>query len=445
MYRTLRVCGVVAVLLFSMLSGCLTENGDTQSENENNTTPNEKNENNSEVSNLNQEILELELEITNLENEISYLRQYYSNVTSNNNYTIDNMFDLIERLNTQIISLQSTNDNLSIFDNETKMIYSTIINSIETELNMINNLFSMDGQSDYFSQNPPTFIIYENYNHTMPYMNHENWNGGLWHRVTFDEQGVPKVQYSFGLHYVPTTAFHWGLVSVSKFLVTGEEKYLNDSLNISTWAVDNQSENGGWLWPFSYGFSGGVLGVMEENWYGAMTQGLGMSFLTRMYHITGNETYLSAAENATELFYQPVENGGVLRYYDGNPWYEEYPTPEAGSFVLNGYIYSLIGLYDLYATTNSTSGMELYYDGLDSLKNMISIFDLGCSSAYDLVHHSILNSAPNTANFLYHGLHISLLSIINSIEDNGYFDTVQNRWSEYSNGECFVSPNGANR
>ena len=196
---------------------------------------------------------------------------------------------------------------------------------------------------------------------------------------------------------------------------------------------------------FSYGFSGGVLGVMEENWYGAMTQGLGMSFLTRMYHITGNETYLSAAENATELFYQPVENGGVLRYYDGNPWYEEYPTPEAGSFVLNGYIYSLIGLYDLYATTNSTSGMELYYDGLDSLKNMISIFDLGCSSAYDLVHHSILNSAPNTANFLYHGLHISLLSIINSIEDNGYFDTVQNRWSEYSNGECFVSPNGANR
>ena len=76
--------------------------------------------------------------------------------------------------------------------------------------------------------------------------------------------------------------------------------------------------------------------------------------------------------------------------------------------------------------------MELYFDGLDSLKNMISIFDLGCSSAYDLVHHSILNSAPNTANFLYHGLHISLLSIINSIEGNGYFDTVQNRSSGYS-------------
>ena len=88
------------------------------------------------------------MEIIKLENEISYLRQYYSNVTNNNNYTIDNLFDLIERLNTQIISLQSTNDNLSIFDNETKMMYSTIINSLETELDMINNLFAMDGQSD---------------------------------------------------------------------------------------------------------------------------------------------------------------------------------------------------------------------------------------------------------------------------------------------------------
>ena len=56
MYRTLKVCGVVAVLLFSMLSGCLAENDDTQSENDNDTTLNEKYENNSEVTNLNQEI-----------------------------------------------------------------------------------------------------------------------------------------------------------------------------------------------------------------------------------------------------------------------------------------------------------------------------------------------------------------------------------------------------
>ena len=432
MNRILDVYAVATILLLVTISGCMSNSDDSESGNEVNTIES-------------QEISDLEKEIAELEKEISYLREYYQTMTTNNNYTIENLFEMIENLNSQIVSLQSTNGNLSIFDNETKTMYSTIINSLETELNLIQNLLSMNGQSDYFSMNPPTFIVYENYNHTMPYMNHENWNGGLWHRVTFDEQGVPKVQYSFGLHYVPTTAFHWGLVSVSKYLATGEEQYLNDSLNISTWAVANQSENGGWLWPFSYGFSGGVLGVMEENWYGAMTQGLGMSFLTRMYHITGNETYLSTAENATELFYQTVENGGFLRYYGGNPWYEEYPTPEAGSFVLNGYIYSLIGLYDLYATTNSRSGMELYYDGLNSLKNMISIFDLGCSSAYDLVHHSVLSSAPNTANFLYHGLHVSLLSIINSIEGDGYFDSVQNRWAGYSNGECFVSPNGANR
>ena len=430
-----RKVGLVLAFIFlmSMLSGCTNNEDDTVSYTE------------EDWNIINDEKKILENEIIQLHNQIDDLNIFLQGLLNMNNQTLNEAFTTIDNLNNQIEFLQKIINDSTVESQHEKESLLEQISILRFELDLILSQYELTGQSVYFSQNPPTFIEYDVYNHSGPYMNHANWRGGLWDRVTLDEDGIPKVQYYFGLEYVPTTAFHWGLVSISKYLTTGEQDFLNNSLNVSRWAVANQSENGGWLWPFSYGFSGGVLGVMEENWYGAMTQGLGMSFLTRMYDITGNQTYLDVAENATKLFNVSVENGGFLRYYGENPWYEEYPTPEGGSFVLNGYIYSLIGLYDLYATTGLNVSKKLYDDGVNSLINMISIFDLGCSTAYDLVHHSIISSAPNIANYMYHGLHISLLSIINSIEPGDPFKSIQERWSGYSNGVCFNSPNRANQ
>ncbi len=425
---------VLGIIFFmTMFSGCTDNEDDAVSYTE------------EDWSIINDEKKVLQNEIIQLENQIDDLNIFFQGLLNINNQTLNETFNIIENLNNQIEFLQNVINDSTVESQHEKETLLEEISILRFELNLILSQYEMTGQSVYFSQNPPTFIEYDVYNHSGPYMDHANWRGGLWDRVTFDEDGIPKVQYYFGLEYVPTTAFHWGLVSISKYLTTGEQDFLNNSLNVSTWAVANQSENGGWLWPFSYGFSGGVLGVIEENWYGAMTQGLGMSFLTRMYNVTGNETYLDAAKNATKLFNVTVENGGFLRYYGEYPWYEEYPTPASGSFVLNGYIYSLIGLYDLYATTGTNISKQLYDAGVNSLTNMISLFDLGCSSAYDLVHHSVLSSAPNIANFMYHGLHISLLSIINSIEPGNPFKSIQERWSGYSEGVCFNSPNRANQ
>ena len=102
-------------------------------------------------------------------------------------------------------------------------------------------------------------------------------------------------------------------------------------MEVAIWAVENQSETGGWGWFFNHSFHDGVLGDMYSGWYGGMTQGLGMSFLTRMYAETGNQSFKDAALNATELLTIPVDQGGVLRTYNGHSWYEEYPTPDAGS------------------------------------------------------------------------------------------------------------------
>ncbi|RJU81863.1 MAG: hypothetical protein DWB99_05505, partial [Candidatus Poseidoniales archaeon] len=42
-------------------------------------------------------------------------------------------------------------------------------------------------------------------------------------------------------------------------------------------------------------------------------------------------SFKDGALKATELLSIPVDQGGVLRTYNGHSWYEEYPTPDAGS------------------------------------------------------------------------------------------------------------------
>ncbi len=294
--------------------------------------------------------------------------------------------------------------------------------------------------NNYSNMSLNKISLIEIYNHSGTYINHHYWTGNS---LVFDENGIPKTQYVEGFGYVPTMIFHWGLVQYSKWIETQESVYLDNATKIANWAVVNQSNNGGWAWFFEHSFHRGILGSMDSNWYGGMTQGLGMSFLSRMYNATGNQSYMDAALKSTQLLSINVSDGGVLRHYQDYSWYEEYPTPDAGSFVLNGYIYTLIGLYDLIQEFNDSISIKLYQDGILSLSAMIGLFDLGCASSYDLVYHSVLGTAPNVAREEYHNTHVTLISVMNAIE-KGIFQSIEDRWIDYANGVCFSSPNGAN-
>lgn len=78
-----------------------------------------------------------------------------------------------------------------------------------------------------------------------------------------------------------------------------------------------------------------------------MGQGHGMSLLARAYYQSKKPEYLKAGLLSLRPFHADSSHGGVLAHFMGSlPWYEEYPT-QPPSFVLNGFVYSLIGLYDL--------------------------------------------------------------------------------------------------
>jgi heparosan-N-sulfate-glucuronate 5-epimerase len=201
------------------------------------------------------------------------------------------------------------------------------------------------------------------------------------------------------------------------------------------WFVRYQDHKGGWPISVKRKIIEGL--EIKPGWYSAMAQGQAMSLLTRVYYYTKNVTYLDAALRAISVFRIASENGGVRATFMGRyHWYEEYPTTPS-LYVLNGFIYSLIGLHDLTLAAPENQredAIALLKDGMKSLKMLLLMFDAGFGTFYDLRHIS-LQAAPNLARWDYHTLHISLLHFLSGIDNDPLFKTTAARWTGYTKGK----------
>ncbi|CAJ0581042.1 unnamed protein product, partial [Mesorhabditis spiculigera] len=211
----------------------------------------------------------------------------------------------------------------------------------------------------------------------------------------------------------------------------------------ANWAVSQQDEKGGWPIPVERSIADRKL-VLPPGWYSAMAQGHMISLLTRAWHDTRDENYLVSAVKALGLFEKLAQDGGVRNDFVGKlAWYEEYPTTP-GSFVLNGFMYSLIGLYDLSSIPeqnflNKTiadgimKASHLYSTGMQSLLALLPLYDTGSGSIYDLRHLG-LASAPNLARWDYHAVHVYLLQWLYLVSGEEQLAEIGQRWAGYARG-----------
>ncbi|KAJ1179225.1 hypothetical protein NDU88_004461 [Pleurodeles waltl] len=203
----------------------------------------------------------------------------------------------------------------------------------------------------------------------------------------------------------------------------------------SDWLVKNQDERGGWTIMVTRKLGEGFK-PLDPGWYSAMAQGQAISTLVRAYLLTKDHVFLNSALKATAPFKLPSEQHGVkavfMNKYD---WYEEYPTAPS-SFVLNGFIYSLIGLYDLKEIAGDKLGRDaklLYNKGMESLRAMLPLYDTGSGTIYDL-RHFMLGTAPNLARWDYHTTHINQLQLLSTVDDSPIFRDFVKRWKSYLRG-----------
>lgn len=168
-------------------------------------------------------------------------------------------------------------------------------------------------------------------------------------------------------------------------------------------------------------------------WYSAMAQGLATQALVGAFRATNNTSYLDAAEKHLNALFVKVEDGGVTyfdKYNDNSDgyWYEEYASPHntREPRVLNGMIFTLIGVYEYYNLTHSNMAKQLFDKGVTALKHDLAKYDYLPLSNYDAL--------GKPADEFYHRVHLELLEKIYNITKDPYFKYYYDQWdTRYSN------------
>lgn len=238
----------------------------------------------------------------------------------------------------------------------------------------------------------------------------------LTEKITKDDPDIliPKYKVDTGdTVYFSIGVFQYGLAAYDLYSKTKEDKYKDKLLACSDWALEKQQEDGSWV---SFDF------VTPEAPYSSMAQGEGISLLLRAHIVTQNEAYLSAAKKACEFLLKPLSEGGVCEYSGDEVYLYEYTNLP---LVLNGWIFSIWGLYDLYKYTKEENLKPILDRTIATLKRSLPSFDMKYWSKYD--------AGKCVASPFYHSLHIAQLRVMYKLFGGEEFSEYAQKWEKYQN------------
>ena len=244
----------------------------------------------------------------------------------------------------------------------------------------------------------------------------------------FDEEGIPVIPTYIDIDddrmiYYPISIGQYGLAIFHTWLKTKAEADKARFLKIVDWFYDNRIED-----------EKGVYWLTDvpkpeyritEPWPSAFSQSRGMSILLRGWQLTGEEKYRRAAESALPIFEIAAKDGGVVTMTEFGPFYEEYPTVFP-TMVLDGFFFSLCGLYDAARALPSQKARELFDAGIASIKKWLPRYDLGYWMRYNYCREDFYPD-PDPATIGYLRLVVTQLKMMQKLTG----DKELSRWAEH--------------
>ena len=195
------------------------------------------------------------------------------------------------------------------------------------------------------------------------------------------------INYNGNIVYFPTTISQYALGSYDLFLMKKNQFFYDKFINSVNWLIKNQYSQGGW----------NVNNLLRCK-YSAMTQGEGVSLITRAFLKSNDIKYLEASVKALELILKSINNSGTARYITNKLYFEEIAKIEP-SLILNGWIFTIFGLFDIIKLTKDKKYINMLNVTLKTLENELDNYDCGYWSYYDQCGH--------LASPFYHRLHIA--------------------------------------
>lgn len=251
-----------------------------------------------------------------------------------------------------------------------------------------------------------------------------------YYQTEFDENGVPYFPRPEGKHYSPVNIAQFGFILDTEFRETNSQvtfqqlkaccEKLEEISTITThgraWFYHVPDEKYNIKPPFA----------------SAMAQGEIMSLFLRFYEHSLDSKWIKFSEEAFEFMLVPVEDGGVCIYGpDEELWLEEFPSvPE--SKVLNGFVYALLGIVDLYRLTSNQKAKEMLDRCFFTLKRHIRSYDCGYWSYYDLLKRELVRY------YYQKNVHVPQMRILHELTKEPVYLELANKWTRTLNKLNFV-------
>lgn len=177
-----------------------------------------------------------------------------------------------------------------------------------------------------------------------------------------------------------------------------------------------------WRWPYPIGIRKYRTPAPT---YSAMAQAQIASVFVRAHAVTPDAGYLDAALAAVRPLV--AERGSdLVALTDDGPVLEESPS-DPPSHILNGWIYSLWGVWDVAVATGDDAAGTRYHDSLLCLRRKLARYDVGWWTRYSLYPHRL----PDLAKPFYHRLHIDQMDVLYRLSGCDDFAAAAARWRRY--------------
>lgn len=283
-----------------------------------------------------------------------------------------------------------------------------------------------NGMVDYHSTSP--FIDFRN---TKNYRNSES--------IQFDKEGIPMVKYKGEFFYNPVTIGQFAFCAYAEYYY--DESDSTEFLKATDKLLEIMDEEGALRYEFEWK-NENTGEKYAKGWTSSMAQGHALSCFARAYELTNDPKYIEGGNRALKHLMLEKEKGGVrtnLKDLDyslkDNVFFEEYvSTPN--SYTLNGYIFTLLGLFDwaeLTKTYPNILGRNQaewgFVEGVESLQYVIHLYDVGGFTNYDLGYMNF-HVGPRLIPG-YHSIHIKLLHALYSITGIQRFKDFEELWKTY--------------
>jgi hypothetical protein len=170
---------------------------------------------------------------------------------------------------------------------------------------------------------------------------------------------------------------------------TALKEVLNEAIGLAT------QRAGGIAWEYMFQFDGGI-----PPWTSGLSQGTALQVLSRAWSKTHEPQYLTAAQQALGIFKTGPASGVRVVTPTGSHYLEYTYAPSER--ILNGFIQSLVGLYEYTKLTGDPLGQQLFEAGDAQARAEVPRYDTGAWSKYDQSSESDLNYHELLAEFLEH-------------------------------------------